>query len=286
MKVFTIVPTVFGPPQLENIRRVQVASFRPLEDLLGDILYLGEQWDGDTGIEKWSVNTKIVSGFQMAEVHHKDIIDNGFILVMHHDTVLEDHVVFREWVKKFEEGGYAVSGTSENDGINRNSYVGSQYAHTHLMLVNPRLVGRWWDVDQWTNSGWICKGKKFDLRCSDRTWKISHDANGNILWLTSRWRNPPLGSATETLFDDKLLATHLWYSMADARAMGNLHTIEGYDPVTCGRWRSKFYNEYGRRFGVPLIECCDTLRSVSYYRSGCKKVSDRPAAECVGEDCQ
>lgn len=259
--VVGICPTIYKVPQFENLRKVQTASF-----LSGDIqvIYAGEDWAG--WMEQWTTQDKIVHLYEKVLEERKDVVDGGYIILLHHDVVLDDVSVLGRVISEMDRCGYAVAGTSENDGVMRNSYHGKHYCHSAFMVIDPRAVGDWYKVDEWIENGWIKDGVTYRLRGMDRYWKISHGVLGCILYLESCWRTPPLGKTTEIRFNGDLLATHLWLSTGDIRVRKKWRTIEGNDPVDVARWRREFCEQYARKYGVSLDECEDTVRSLDYYK--------------------
>lgn len=258
--IIATCPTIMGIPAFENLRKVQQASFDPV----CEVDYVGEEWSG--WMESWTTQDKIVHGFERVHRERPDILSDGYIVLLHHDVVLEDPGVFWRLIDVMEEEQWAVAGPSENDGVMRNNFYGKHYCHSAFMVVNPRIVGEWWLVDKWIENGWVDKGKEYRLRGMDRYWKISHDNLGHILYLGSEWRFPRLGKATWVTFSGKPLATHLWLSTGDIRVHKGWRTIEGDDPVETARWREEFCRHYAEKHGVRLEDCETTVRCLDYYR--------------------
>lgn len=245
-----IVPTVKGVPQIENLLRIQKASI----DGLGEILCIGDEVDPE--LFDWrqdeKVYYKLIRGWEQA-MAMPEIMDRGYIVTLHQDVVIEDHLLVRDLAQEMRDRGFAAAGPSENDGVNRNNHNGGHlYLHFSFAMFDPRQVGRWWEKG----------GSWYGTLGMEDYWQMSAPALGNIKYLKSAWRFPKIGKTTWVMYNEKPLAAHLWYSMAEFRTAVGMRTIEGNDVRDMLRWRQEFTEHYGHRFGVDLLECEAAVRGV------------------------
>jgi hypothetical protein len=259
MPVRIICPTIFDVPQFENLRRVQQASFKGV----GEIDYIGETWTG--WMESYKTDHKIVDGFKKAYLDD-DIMDHGYVIVTHHDTILENEDLLWDLMRYIRAEGFAVAGQTECDGLQRNNHNGKFYVHSSFLVADPRKVGNWWP-ESWIDNGWIDKGESFTLRGMEGYWKICHEVMGNILYLNTSWRFPRLGKSTTIDWQKSPLISHLWLSTLDIRAHKGFNTWEGTTGPEGAAWRKEWCEYYAERFDVDLIECEDTVRGEDYYRT-------------------
>lgn len=173
----------------------------------------------------------------------------GYIILCHQDTVVEDPGALDDLLGYMRREGIQVCGQSENDGVMRNNFNGSSYVHSSFLIADALAVGEWWDVDDWVQGGgWIKDGKTYALQGTEFYWLISYGRWRDILYLDARFREPPIGKAVSLFWDDRKIASHLWYSTGDSPLRAWWHTLDGHPRHQFTIWKREWFDEYlGRR---------------------------------------
>lgn len=229
-----IVFVIPSDREYSALRSVQGPTFEGVAELL----YMREKIPVP-GVE-CPILGRWIEGYKQAV----DIVGpDGFVALGHHDMVLDNKDALHSLMDRMVRDGIAVAGQSECDRLMRHNQNGQGMVHSWFMVTRPKLLGRWWEVDQWIDNGWVTMDGKV-RRCQGMEfyWKLSLDAKGNILFLPTRWREPRLGNATELWYDGCKMATHLWLSTAQERVIWK--TIEGNSREDIERWRDEWIRAY------------------------------------------
>jgi hypothetical protein len=258
--IYFVIPALRFLPQYENLAVVQEASISDF----GVMDYISEDIPESEPISFVPVVTKMIDGCKRAYAN-KDVMERGYVVLLHHDVVIEDSENFENLVRYVMDEGYTLAGQSESDGLGRNHHNGRFYLNACMIIIDPRKLGRWWE-DRWCDGGWLKDGTIYQMRDIETYWKISHDALGNILYLNTEPGEFQVGRSCCIMFNGKPVVNHLWLSTVDMRVFKGAHTVWDFSAEEACSWRREWCEHYAKRFGVSLYECDDTIWSVDYYR--------------------
>lgn len=225
-----VTTTIDGHPDVDALRAIQKASIGDL----GHVIH-------ETGGPRNFIYEKIIDGYKKA-LDIPGIKDSGYIVLLHHDTVIEDRPLFLDLIHFVRSEGFALAGTRDGGTVIRGNENGKFYLNSNFIVVDPRAVGEWWEFDNWDG-----------IYSYEDYWVLSRVAIGNIFYLETTWREPRIGKSTWALFRGEPVACHLWFSMGDLRASDiGFSTVEGYTAQQTREWRQEFLDHYGKRFGVAV----------------------------------
>lgn len=207
MKLWWIIPTV---PESKELLDLCTSS---LNGLGGDLVIRDDSWQ-DSSDKIWDAWQEVI----------RDAGDEDVAVVLHHDTVLHDHEVFRSLLTYFQEGRYTLAGASESNGKTMHCDH-PHFMNTHFLMTRPKAIGAWFPQH------WI--------PFSEPYWAMQRSSLDRAIYLDMEWHAPRIGHATELVWDGERFLAHLWRSV-DRRVARDMQSIHGIDLTTLRSWREQF----------------------------------------------